>query len=48
MKIFTFLFKDEKKPIGLCAFKPAFVKNTNNYIYNPNYKNPVIYPILLK
>lgn len=46
--MFTFLFKNEKKPIGLCAFKPVFVKNSKNYIYNQNYKNPVIYPILLK
>ena len=46
--MFTFLFKNDKKPIGLCAFKKNIKKNMNTYIYNYNYKCPVTYPIFLK
>ena len=46
--MFTFLFKFDKKPIGLNAFKQEFKKNACSYVYNTNYKNPVSYPILLK
>ena len=46
--MFTFLFKFDKKPIGLSGFKKNFKINKPELIYNYNYKNPISYPMLLK